>query len=171
MANILVLYYSLTGNTETVAGSLASRLQADLEPLRDVKERSGWLSHLGMAWEVIFKAPAKIMPLSKAVADYDLVVLGAPVWAGDMASPMRRLLKTQGGAIKKLAVFCTEQGAGGEGALKKMAALCGKPAIAELIVLEKEIKAGGWESKADAFVGAVGEAAGMGAGDSLRRVV
>ena len=171
MANILVLYYSLTGNTEKVAGSLASRLQADLEPLRDVKKRSGLLSHLGMAMEVMFKTPAKIMPLSRSLADYDLVILGAPVWAGDMASPMRTLLKTQGGTIKKLAVFCTEQGAGGEGALKKMAALCGKPSIAELIVLEKEIKAGGWEGKADAFVGAVSEAAGMSAGDSLRRVV
>ncbi len=171
MANILVLYYSLTGNTEQVARSLAAKLPADLEPLRDAKKRGVGLSHLGTVMQVLFKTPARIMPVSMSLSDYDLVVLGAPVWAGDMAAPMRTLLKTQGRLINKLAVFCTEQGSGGEGALRKMEALCGKTAVAAMVVLEKEVRSGAWDDKADPFIGAIREAVGGCPDDRIRQVV
>ena len=152
MAKALVLYYSFTGNTKKIAEEIASRLQADTERLEDVKSRSPGIGYLWMVLQVIFKTPAKIRPLSKALADYDLVILGAPVWAGAMAAPMRTLIKRRGGDVGKLAVFCTEEGSGGEAVLKNMAALCGKTAVAEMIVLDKEIKSGAFDEKVDAFV-------------------
>ena len=43
----IVLYYSRSRKTATVAETLAEELSADIQEIKDVKERSGFLNYLG----------------------------------------------------------------------------------------------------------------------------
>jgi flavodoxin len=144
MTRYLVAYYSWTGHTAKVAEALAARLSADLEEICEVKPRRGPLIFIRSALEAACRRPAAIRPSVRNVADYDVVVLGSPVWAQDMASPMRAFLLREKPSLKQVALFCTLGGAGGEEALGKMEALCGQPAFADLLVREAALKTNAW---------------------------
>ena len=86
---------------------------------------------------------------------YDLVVLGTPVWAGRMASPMRAYIAQERGRFKRIALFCTEGGANGERAMAQVAQLCGKEPVATLIVTERDLGSGADHQKVADFVKAL----------------
>jgi flavodoxin len=143
----LVAYYSLTGNTAKIAQAIAARLGADLEPIRAVKPRSPWSAML----DTILNATPAIAAGAKSVADYDLVILGGPVWGMNPSSPVRAFIKREREHFKRLALFCTLGGGGGEAALRKTAHLCGQSPIATLFVEQPDFQAGRAEAKVDAF--------------------
>ncbi len=152
MLRTLIVYYSLTGNTEKVAREMATHLNADLEPIEEVSPRRGALGHLRTLFEMIFRSTPRIKPSRKAIEDYDLVILGAPVWASSAASPMRAFIARECGRIDDFAVFCTEEGVGGEKANRQISAPCAKEAAARMIVLEKDVKSGAFKSQVAEFV-------------------
>ena len=86
MSRSLVVFYSWTGNTGKVARALAETLSAELEEIREVKPRGGLFAFLRSGMEASRKRPAPIVRCSRNLADYDLVILGSPVWAASMAS-------------------------------------------------------------------------------------
>ena len=106
---ILVLYYSQTSNTETVAKEIASRLGADLEAIVPVNpydgdfqatiERSRKEAEAGVLPE--------LQPLSVDVKAYDVIFLGYPIWFGTYAPPVAALLGTVDLNGKKIVPFCT----------------------------------------------------------------
>jgi flavodoxin len=63
-------------------------------------------------------------------ADYDLVVLGTPIWMFNLSSPMRSYIRQTQGHFRKLALFCTCDGAGQSKVLADMQALCDKVPVA-----------------------------------------
>ena len=105
----LVLYYSETGTTKTVAEELQKQLGADIEAVEAVDpytgnfqetiERSGRERESG-------ETPA-IKPLTKNLADYDIVFLGYPIWFGTYAMPIATLVKEHDFAGKTIVPFCT----------------------------------------------------------------
>jgi flavodoxin len=159
MSKILVVYYSWSGKTAKVAKALAQSLAADLEEIKDAKRRAGLFAFFRSAVEAAQNKPAFILPPSRNVADYDVVVLGCPVWAHNMASPMRAYIMQQKNNIKQLAVFCTLSGSGGAAALDRMSALSGRTPIAKLQVRDSDLASGSWRSAADRFSAAVKERA------------
>jgi hypothetical protein len=76
-----------------------------------------------------------------------------------MASPMRSYILQEKGRIKRLALFCTLGGAGGEAALSSMAELCGRGPIADLQVRDSELKSGAWRVAVDEFARRIREKA------------
>ena len=52
---VLVVYYSRTGNTRFVAEAVAQSLKADIEEIRDRKNRMGIFGFLRCGYEAIFK--------------------------------------------------------------------------------------------------------------------
>lgn len=156
MSKALVAYYSWTGHTRQIAEAIATQLGADVEPIREVHNRAGWLAYFRSAWEALHKTPAAISDIEKDPAAYDLVVLGTPVWAGHVSSPMRAYVAKQRTAFKRIAVFCTEGSASGARALAEMADLAGKDPIATLIVTERDISSGDFRQKVAAFANALG---------------
>ena len=63
-----------------------------------------------------------------------------PVWAGRLSSPMRSYIHANAGRFRRLAAFCTMGGSGGETVLDEVAALCGKPLVARLVLSDTEIR-------------------------------
>jgi flavodoxin len=77
---ILVVYYSKTGTTRKLAERIAAQLNADVESIVDTKKRSGLIGWLVGGRDGMRKISTTIDPVSKNAADYDLVLIGGPLW-------------------------------------------------------------------------------------------
>ncbi len=104
---ILVVYYSRTGVTRKVAQELATSLKADLEEIVDQKDRSGPLRFVAACKDAVRQKAAPIEPARRDPGQYDVVVVGTPVWANTMACAVRTWLNQYGEPISNLACFCT----------------------------------------------------------------
>jgi flavodoxin len=164
MPKVLVAYFSLTGHTREIAQAVAMACHADIEAIREVRQRGGFLGYMRSGYEATRKRTAAIHPAEKDPGGYDLVVLGTPVWSWNLSSPMRAYLAEHGPTLKTVAFFCTEGGSGGERIFRQMAGLCGKTPVATLIVTEPEIKKTRYADKVAAFCRALAEAADAPAG-------
>ncbi|GAA0331190.1 hypothetical protein GCM10009087_46690 [Sphingomonas oligophenolica] len=152
MTRTLVVFYSRTGHVRTVAKLVADACGADLEEIRDVRPRHGMFGWLRSAREARRGDLPEIAALQHDPADYDLVVLGTPVWASAMASPMRSFLSEQGSRCRAIATFCTMGGRGGDTALKAMASLCAKAPVGRMILTDAELKSATLSRKVADFV-------------------
>lgn len=105
----LVLYYSETGTTKTVAQEIQKQLGADIEAVEPVEPYSGdfqeTIQRSGRERES-GQTPA-LKPLTKKVSDYDIIFLGYPIWFGTYAMPIATLVKEQDFAGKRVVPFCT----------------------------------------------------------------
>src|SRR5512136_2440098 len=104
---ILVVYYSRSGNTQRLCEDVAKELGADIEGIQDVKSRKGLFGWLRSGSEASRRKLPEIRPFGKDPAQYDLVVLGTPVWAGVMASPLRTWLNANKAKLKAVAFLTT----------------------------------------------------------------
>jgi flavodoxin len=79
----LVLFYSQTGTTKTVAEELQKQLGADIESVEADK------------------------PIKSNLSKYDVIFLGYPIWSGTYATPMATVIKSNDFAGKTIVPFCT----------------------------------------------------------------
>lgn len=84
-----VVSYSLTGNNEALAQGIAAALGATHIRLTEEKPRTNGI----IAADMIFGRTPKVSPGPETMAAYERVVLVAPVWMGQPASPLRGYLK------------------------------------------------------------------------------
>jgi len=115
----LVVYYSRTGKTRFVAEKVASELKADTEEIVDLKNRSGRLGFLKAGYDATRGNETKIRETQKSPGEYDLIVIGTPVWNSRPASAIRTYLKRNNLAGKKVAIFCTNEGMGEDKVVKR----------------------------------------------------
>jgi flavodoxin len=147
----LIIYYSLTGNTQKIADVLVGKFEADSERIQDRRVRKGLFGTLLTAYEALFSRPGKIHYVNADPGQYDLLILGAPVWMMKLAPPMRSYILRQKHRFNKVAFFCTEGTSGGIGVFKTMQKLCAKQPIATLEVSEDDIKSHLCNEKIDGF--------------------
>lgn len=139
-----VVYYSMSGNTETAAEAIAEKLGAELLRVYPKKAYpdSGFKKFFwGGKSAVMGDAPA-LEPYSFDAENCERVIFGSPVWAGSFAPPIRTFIKENSAALagKRLAAFfCCS---GGEGkAVKKLRDFLGIPAFdAELVLIDPKSK-------------------------------
>ncbi len=84
----LVIYYSLTGNNDALARKLSDKLQCDIFRIEETSRRY----KISILLDLIFKRQPKLKPYSLHVEKYDHLVFVAPVWAGNIATPMQTFL-------------------------------------------------------------------------------
>jgi len=91
---ILTVYYSLEGNCRALADVIQEAVGGDVEGLRPEKEipRKGFRRLLIGGWMTWLGQSCPNPPLTKNIADYDLIFVGTPVWAWRMSPPIRRFL-------------------------------------------------------------------------------
>ncbi len=120
--SILVIYYSYEGNTEQIAKVIANKLNADVLFLKPVKEMTskGFTKFLWGGRQVVLKKKPELKPLKKNPLDYDVLVIGTPVWAYTFTPPLRTFFGEIPLKGKKIALFCTHEG-GPRKTLNKMA--------------------------------------------------
>jgi flavodoxin len=134
----LIVYYSRTGATRRLAETLAKDLHADIEPIVDKENRAGIFGYLRSVFESLQKRCASIEPMKTDPTSYDLIVIGTPVWAWSVSSPVRSYLVVNKGRLPDVAFFCTMGGRGGERVFKEMQAIVGKTPKAVCAVTARE---------------------------------
>jgi len=148
--NSLVVYYSRSGNTAKVAEVIAEELGGDTEEIIDIKSRAGFFGYLSAAWDTIFKNETDIEPLEHRPAEYDLVVIGTPIWNWKVPAPTRAFFDVLNGRVRRAAVFCT--GDNGESpVLVQMAELLGRKPIERAAITEKSVRDGSYRAVACGF--------------------
>lgn len=116
----LVLYYSRSGHTRAIAEALAAKLDADLEPLIDELERPSVRGYLRRGFQALLAQSPSVLPLLFDPAEYELVVVGSPVWNASVSSPVRAFLETQGRRLREVAFFVSYATLGARRALRQM---------------------------------------------------
>jgi hypothetical protein len=99
-----------------------------------------------------------IEPLIYEPEDYDLVVIGSPVWNASLASPVRTYLAENHTRIKRAAFFCTFGHYGSEAMLKQMESVCGKKPEAVLVLRDGDVARGAAHPSVERFTRAIREA-------------
>jgi flavodoxin len=141
MKTCLVVFYSQTGVTRKVADAIRGNYSCDIEQIVDAAPRQGWLGYTRAIYEVLRGKTAAIKPMSKNPADYAVTILGAPVWAGNVAAPMRSYIAQNKHNFNQIAAFCTMGGTGGTNVLEQIGKLSGKQPISKMALTEKQVNA------------------------------
>lgn len=160
MPRILVVYHSRTGFTQTVARQIARGCGADLERIVDAAghDRPGdWRCAL----DAVLGRGTGIAPSRHAPGDYDLVVVGTPVWCWRVAAPVRSWLQRHRDELRRLAFFCTENGAGQDRVFRDMKRLCGRAPELTLAVRDRDIIRRAHRSAVRAFVAGLQQPPGL----------
>lgn len=77
----IIIYYSLTGRTGTIARSTADELQCEIMELREINKRNLIGAFLTGALAALRGKESDIEPLSVDISNNDLIILATPVWA------------------------------------------------------------------------------------------
>jgi len=161
---VLLAYYSRTGVTQAAARAIAAALsdscdvEVTLEEVVDTKSRKGTLGWLGAGKDALMKRQTVIAPPATDPAEFDLLVIGSPVWAFKLATPMQTYCDAYGRYAKAFAVFCTMGGSGDKGAFANAEHILGQSPVSMLTLIDKRVKSGDQEEfldKVKAFADAI----------------
>lgn len=110
----LVVYYSLSGNTEEAAQKIAKELGADLLKLDTEKAmpKSFAAQIFVGGGQVALNHIPKLKPIDIDVNDYDEIILGSPIWNSKGVPAINAFLKDEKAATKVTSLFFLS--AGGE---------------------------------------------------------
>lgn len=154
----LVAFYSLSGNTGKLAHEIARELGADIESIRDATPRRGAIGMLRSIVDATLRRETPIRPPEKKPMDYDLLVLGGPIWAGRLAAPVRTYARRHAAGARRIAFFCTQGGRGAEKAMAELARLCHMSPSAMLAVDARHLAREDHEADLGRFTAALGVA-------------
>lgn len=112
MSEILCVYYSRTGNTKKAMEEIAQALDAELLELKDEVKREGLLGWLRCGMDAVSRSVPPLVPAKpqRPLADYRLVLIGTPVWAGRCSSVVRAFLKESGTDLRRVGYVLTRGG-------------------------------------------------------------
>lgn len=158
----LIIYYSFEGACRFVAERLAAACGADLLELKPAKDIKGGKAskYFWGGRQVVFGTKPELLPLDKDPGDYDLLIMGTPVWAFTYTPAFRTFLSEAGLKGKKIALFYCHEGGPGKTLENMKKALQGNDIIetADFINVNKNRDSLG--AVIDAWAGKILERAG-----------
>ena len=116
----LIIYYSQTKKTATVAETLALELGADSIEIVDNKPRSGFKNRLTSSFDAVREIKTDITPMRVDVSDYDIVYFGTPVWAGKPTPAILTIIDRCDLRAKDVVLFATMNSSGGAASVERM---------------------------------------------------
>ena len=125
----LIVFYSLEGNTEYIADKIAEKLDADklkLVPKTQYATKGFKKFFWGGKAAVMAEKP-ELEPYDADLSAYDEIIIGFPVWAGNITPPVRTFVSENVESLKNkdICTFACESGAGAEKAFGKLQELIG----------------------------------------------
>jgi len=131
----LVVFYSRTGNARFVAQTVAAEVGADIEEVIDLKKRSGIIGYLGGGSDARRGKETLLGPTQKSPADYDLVIVGTPIWGGRPTPAITTWLKKNNLSGKKVAVFFVQGGKRPQGIEQTKALIPNSTYLGEIAII------------------------------------
>jgi len=125
-----IIYYSLDGNCTFVAEEIKNQLNADIIQLhvKSEKKRIGIFKFFWCCNLMFSHNSPPLKPYTFDPSKYDLIILGAPVWASSPASPIKTFITNTNITGKKIALYVCHAGGKGD-SLEKLKALLPKNEI------------------------------------------
>ncbi len=141
---VLVAYHSVTGHSRALADELAAELGATVHTIRCPSLDQGFLPNVRRVFSSLFKtSPAITVDGEGDVADFDLLVLGGPVWAGSAAAPLTSYIKRAGDRLPNtVAVFLCSATSGPPEAANRLTKRLGHAPAAFMNVGDEERTSG-----------------------------
>ncbi len=136
---ILVAYYSRNGSTRKVSKIISEMLQCDVEEIYDTKKREGMWGFFISGRDAMLKKPTIIKETEKDSSQYDVVLIGTPIWAGNISCAVRTYINYNKDKFKKVAFFYTSGGTQGDKIFNDIERLCNKKSIANMGLTKKQI--------------------------------
>ncbi|MBX9944222.1 MAG: hypothetical protein K2Y40_09100 [Reyranella sp.] len=89
------------------------------------------------------KRPWPAKPGAHSIADYDVVIVGTPIWSWTLNPVIRGWLRDNSIPTRiPYAAFATAGGAAGSRAFEEMAAIVGRKAVATMTIVDADRKSG-----------------------------
>lgn len=123
-AKTLIVYYSYTNNIEKIVTELRSQIEADVIEIKPAEKGLDYAANnyaIGSAQiSAIRENPTEassypgIDPVSVNLADYDCVIIGAPLWWSNMAAPLQTYLFEHGSEMagKRIGLIVSSHSSG-----------------------------------------------------------
>lgn len=150
--SILVAYYSRTNVTKKLAEAIADELGADIEEIVPKVKYDGKIGYMRGGKDAISEKIIDLDSLNYNPADYDLVYLGTPVWAGKAATPVISYIKQNEGSFNDVKFFVTAGGSGFEGTIEQLGKFVGKAPLKTLSLTTKQVKRDDFKDELDSFI-------------------
>lgn len=141
----LIVYYSLEGNTEYAAGEIASALGSDTLRIEPIKAypKSGFKKFFWGGKSAVMEERPKLEPYTFQPGQYERIIFGFPVWAGNVTPPIRTFVQDNLETLKdkRIAAFACQSGAGADKAFRKLKAYLDVESMeAELVLIDPKDK-------------------------------
>jgi flavodoxin len=147
----LVIYYSRTGKTKKVGEQVANSLGCDSEEIFDTKSRGGPIGYMGAGKASSLKQLTELKQVKNSPGEYDLLVIGTPVWSWNMSVPVRTYIEMYKNKFKEVAFFLTCINKPGK-TFTDMETICGKRPRSKLLLMKKDFKDGTDQGKIRKFI-------------------
>ncbi len=123
----LIVYYSFTGNNEALARELQRKLNCDIQRIVELKRRTGFTILL----DLLLKRKSKIQKSEVPLKRYDQILLIAPVWDANIATPMKSFIDLEKNNLKEYSFItvCSGRPGQAEKLTRQLARLAGKKPI------------------------------------------
>jgi flavodoxin len=157
MNRVLVVCYSRGGATRRVAKQLAESLGADLDEITESESRAGLWGYVRSALEAVCKGIPAVETRTDP-RDYDQVIIGTPVWAGVMSSPVRSYLLLNHRRLPSVAFFAVMGGQGAEAVLREMQVACGVEDAPTFFTTQRQVEKDGAIDAVREFAKRLGQA-------------
>jgi len=143
MPGPIIVYYSLEGNTDLVARTIAAEFGWDL--LRLVPKKSipdsGFKKYVWGGRQVVLGKRPELEPCAFSAAGRPFVVIAAPIWAGSYAAPLSTFLDEHGAALTRVAaIFCHAGGSTQKAEKNLLAASAASELLSVLRLLDPKEK-------------------------------
>lgn len=150
---ILVVYYSRTGNTRVLANDISRELHCDIEEISTTASYSGFWGIQRAFFHALFKRNPIIKRLNKNIDEYDLVIIGSPVWFNNIPGPIRSFLERYQNDFNSVAFFLSQQNSSSsKHSFESMRKSCKKIPVAEFSVSLSELRSGNYKEKVSSFI-------------------
>lgn len=101
----IVVYYSKTGNNRKIGEVLKEKLNFASEEIIDKKRREGIFGFIISGYDALFKRLTQIENLKQDIENFEHIIIGTPVWAGNITPATRTFLVNYKNKIKNYSVF------------------------------------------------------------------
>lgn len=142
----LIVYYSLEGNTEYATMKIASETGADTLRIKPVKAYpdKGFRKFLWGGKSAMMAETPQLEPYEFRKEDYDRIIIGFPVWAGNITPPIRTFIMENDLKGKSIAAFACQSGSGAEKAFARLKKLLGIEKLdAEMVLIDPKARPSG----------------------------
>lgn len=136
---VLVVYFSHTGNTRTIAGYIHETVKSDLVEIKTVDTYTDDYDTLleQTRKEVASEYCPPLTTKIEDIASYDVVFVGYPIWVETAAPPIRTFLTIHDLTGKTVVPFCTSGTSSAEASYRLVRSLCPQSTVLEGIQIRR----------------------------------